>query len=52
MRGTTSKLLGVAVGVAAAGVLIGFYVSKLTTDNGSPSYTVPVQTAAATRSST
>jgi len=45
MRGTTSKLLGVAVGVAVAGVLIGFYVSKLTTDNGSPAYTVPVQTA-------
>ena len=47
MRPTMSKLLGVAVFLAAAGVLIGFYVSKLTTDAGSPSYTVPVQTAGA-----
>ncbi|HXY79891.1 MAG TPA: hypothetical protein VEH55_00860 [Gaiellaceae bacterium] len=45
MRGTTWKLLGVAVCVAAAGVLIGFYVSALTQENGSPSYSVPVQTS-------
>ncbi len=45
MRTRTAKLLGVALFVAAAGVLIGFYVSKLTTDNGSAAYTVPVQTA-------
>jgi len=44
MRGTTWKLLGVAVCVAAAGVLIGFYVSALAQENGSPSYSVPVQT--------
>jgi hypothetical protein len=36
------KVLGVAAGVAAAGVLIGLYVSKLSTDQGSPSYTAPV----------
>jgi hypothetical protein len=42
MRATGFKLLGVAIGLAAAGVLIGLYVSKLTVDNGSPSYTVPV----------
>jgi hypothetical protein len=36
------KVLGVAAGLAGAGVLIGLYVSKLTTDQGSPSYTVPV----------
>jgi hypothetical protein len=47
MRPTTSKLLGVALLVAAAGVLIGFYVSKLTTEAGSPAYSVPVQTAGA-----
>ena len=44
---TTSKLLGVALFLAVAGVLIGFYVSKLTTEAGSPVYTVPVQTAGA-----
>ena len=44
MRGTGLKLLGVIVVLAAAGVLIGLYVSKLTVDNGSPSYTVPVTT--------
>ena len=44
MRATGFKVLGVAVGLAAAGVLIGLYVSKLTTDNGSAAYTVPVQT--------
>jgi hypothetical protein len=38
------KLLLVAVAVAAAGVLIGFYVSNLTTLAGSPAYAVPVQT--------
>ena len=37
------KLLLVALAVAAAGVLIGFYVSDLTTLQGSASYTVPVQ---------
>jgi hypothetical protein len=43
MRSATGfRLLGVAVGLAAAGVLIGLYVSKLTTEAGSPSYTVPV----------
>ena len=45
MRPTTSKLLGVALVLAAAGVLIGFYVSKLTTEQGSPAYNVPVKTA-------
>jgi hypothetical protein len=44
MRATGYKVLGVAVGLAAAAVLIGLYVSKLTTDNGSKAYTVPVQT--------
>src|SRR5579885_2335378 len=44
MRGTGVKLLGVLVGVAVAGVLIGLYVDKLTRDAGSPSYTVPVST--------
>jgi hypothetical protein len=47
MRPTTSKLLGVALFVAVAGLLIGFYVSKLTTDAGSPAYSVPVQTGGA-----
>ena len=37
------KLLLVTVVVVAAGVLIGFYVSDLTTLQGSASYTVPVQ---------
>src|SRR5579864_7787143 len=37
------KLLLVAVAVLAAGVLIGFYVSNLTTLAGSPAYSVPVQ---------
>src|ERR1700690_1450628 len=45
MRPLTWKLIGVAVVVVAIGVLIGLYVSKLTTDAGSPSYTVPVSTA-------
>jgi hypothetical protein len=40
---STSRLLLVAAGLAAAGVLIGFYVSKLSTLAGSASYTVPVQ---------
>src|SRR5579859_6322108 len=40
-----SKLLVVAAAVAAAGVLIGFYVSHLTTLAGSPAYSVPVQNA-------
>jgi hypothetical protein len=37
------KLLLVGVAVAAAGVLIGFYASNLTTLAGSPAYSVPVQ---------
>ena len=37
------KLLLVVVAVAAIGVLIGLYVSNLTTLAGSPSYSVPVQ---------
>jgi hypothetical protein len=44
MRPLTWKLIGVAVAVVAIGVLVGFYVSKLTTEAGSPSYTLPVQT--------
>ncbi|HZQ89145.1 MAG TPA: hypothetical protein VFA42_03985 [Gaiellaceae bacterium] len=45
MRTATGlKLLGVLVGVAVAGVLIGLYVDKLSRDAGSPSYTVPVTT--------
>ena len=44
MRSATGfKVLGVAVGLAAAGVLIGLYVSKLTTEAGSPAYSVPAQ---------
>jgi len=39
------KLLLVALAVAGAGVLIGFYVSNLTTLAGSPAYSVPVQSA-------
>src|SRR5947207_15963411 len=39
------KLLLVAVAVTAAGVMIGFYVSNLTTLAGSPAYSVPVQNA-------
>jgi hypothetical protein len=37
------KLLLVAAAVVAAGLLIGFYVSHLTTLAGSPSYSLPVQ---------
>jgi hypothetical protein len=37
------KLLLVTVAVVAAGVVIGFYVSNLTTLAGSPTYVVPVQ---------
>jgi hypothetical protein len=37
------KLLLIAVAVVAAGVIIGFYVSNLTTLAGSPAYSVPVQ---------
>jgi hypothetical protein len=37
------KLLLVAAAVTAAGVVIGFYVSHLTTLAGSPAYSVPVQ---------
>jgi hypothetical protein len=39
------KLLLVAVAVAVAGVVIGFYVSHLTTLAGSPAYSVPVTNA-------
>jgi hypothetical protein len=42
MRATGWKLLGVAAALAAAGVLIGLYVGKLTTDAGSKPYTAPV----------
>jgi hypothetical protein len=42
MRSTGAKLALTAAAVAAAGVLIGFYVSDLTTLAGSASYTVPV----------
>jgi hypothetical protein len=38
------KLLLVGLAVAAAGVMIGFYASNLTTLSGSPAYSVPVQT--------
>ncbi|HUJ56710.1 MAG TPA: hypothetical protein VLW49_12055 [Gaiellaceae bacterium] len=41
---TGGKLLLTGLGVAAAGILIGFYVSHLTKLAGSPSYTVPVHT--------
>jgi hypothetical protein len=40
------RALVVAAAVALLGVLIGFYVAKLAHDQGSPSYTVPVQRAA------
>ena len=42
MRPAVWKLIAVFAFVAAAGVLIGLYVSKLTTDAGSPVYTLPV----------
>src|SRR5258706_3632878 len=45
MSSAVRKLIGVAAVVAAGGVLIGLYVSKLTTDAGSPVYTLPVQTS-------
>jgi hypothetical protein len=44
MRGTGLKVLGVAAGIAAAGVLIGLYATKLTREAGTPAYTAPVQT--------
>ena len=44
MRARTWKLVGTIVVVAAIGVLVGFYVSKLTKEAGSPTYTVPVKT--------
>ena len=40
---TGAKLLLTAVGVVVAGLLIGFYVSMLTTLQGSAAYTVPVE---------
>lgn len=46
MRATGLKVLGVAAVLVAGGVLIGLYVSKLTVDNGSAAYTVPVTTQA------
>jgi hypothetical protein len=45
MRPQTWKLIGVAAVVIVIGVVVGLYVSKLTQEDGSPSYTVPVQTA-------
>ncbi len=39
---TGSKLLVVALAVVAAGVLIGLYGAKLSSDANSPTYTVPV----------
>ena len=44
MHPSTWKLVGTVVAVAAVGVLVGLYVSRLTTEAGSPSYTVPVKT--------
>jgi hypothetical protein len=44
MRPVVWKLISVIAAVAVVGVLIGLYVSKLSTDAGSPSYTLPVQT--------
>jgi hypothetical protein len=38
-----TKLALTAAGVAAAGLLVGFYVAHLTTLAGSPAYSVPVQ---------
>ncbi len=43
MRTVGGKLLLVGAAVLAAGLLIGFYVAKLSKQAGSPSYTVPVQ---------
>ena len=43
--GVGVKLLLAAAAVAVAGVIIGFYVSNLTTLAGSPAYSVPVQNA-------
>ena len=40
---TGAKLLLTVLGVVVAGLLIGFYVSDLTTLQGSAAYTVPVQ---------
>ena len=37
------RLLLVAVGVAAIGVLVGLYVTKLTYEAGSPTYDIPVK---------
>jgi hypothetical protein len=42
---TGGKLVLTALGVVAAGLLIGFYVNHLTTLAGSPAYTVPVTNA-------
>jgi hypothetical protein len=42
------KLLLLALAVTAAGVMIGFYVSDLTTLAGSPAYSLPVQNASST----
>jgi hypothetical protein len=43
MRPAMWKTTALVLALAAAGVLVGLYVSKLTTEAGSPSYTVPVQ---------
>jgi hypothetical protein len=43
MRTVGGKLLLAGAAVLAAGLLIGFYVATLSTEAGSPSYTVPVQ---------
>jgi hypothetical protein len=48
MRGGV-KLLLVVTAVVAAGVMIGFYVSNLTTLAGSPTYSVPVSGTASHR---
>jgi heme/copper-type cytochrome/quinol oxidase subunit 2 len=43
MRTVGGKLVLVAGALVAVGLVIGFYVAKLTKEAGSPTYTVPVQ---------